>query len=305
MRVKSRAQARIASLQPALERLVADFQRATHVDDPVRLLARYADPADREIAAFIASGLAFGRVRSVINSVETVLRVMGPRPARFVREFSPSGNGRPLQPLVHRWTRGEDLVALMLVLQHALRTTGSLEAFFAQDLLPGAPDVSDALESFSCRACAVDVSAAYGGRASRPGVAYFFPRPRAGSACKRLNLFLRWMVRQDAIDPGGWTAVSPSQLIVPLDVHVIRVGQCLQLTRYRSAGWRMAADITASLKLLDPGDPVRYDFALCHLGMLGSCGYQRPARDRHCPLQGLCRPGPTRKRKGRPPPPMR
>lgn len=285
-----RGHARLASLRAPLERLVSDFQRATHVDDPVRLLARYADPSDREVAAFIAAGLAFGRVRSVINSVEAVLAVMGPHPAGFVREFSPEVEGCRLQPLVHRWTRGDDLVALMVVLRHALRTAGSLETFFAQGLAAGASDVSEALESFSSRACAVDVSAAYGGRASRPGVTYFFPRPGAGSACKRLNLFLRWMVRQDAIDPGGWTAVSPSQLIVPLDVHVIRVGQCLRLTRYRSPGWRMAGDITASLRLLDPVDPVRYDFALCHLGMLGSCGFDRPGRDSRCPLKGWCRP---------------
>ncbi len=289
------ARARIASLRSALEQLVADFQKATHVDDPVRLLQRYGNPADREIAAFVAAGLAFGRVRSVINSVEAMLEAMGPRPAQFVRAFSPQAHARRLEPLVHRWTRGEDLVALVLVLQQMLRSSGSLEGFLAEGLAPAAPDVTDALESFVSRACAIDVSAAYGVRAPRPGVAYFFPRPGAGSACKRLNLFLRWMVRRDDIDPGGWTAVSPAQLIVPLDVHVIRVGQCLGLTRYRSPGWRMAADITASLRMLDPTDPVRYDFALCHLGMLGSCGYGRPQRDTRCPLQGLCRPGRARR----------
>ncbi len=293
------ARARIDTLRSALEQLVAEFQKATHVDDPVRLLGRYGDPADREIAAFVAAGLAFGRVRSVINSVEAMLQVMGPRPTRFVRAFSPQAHARRLEPLVHRWTRGEDLVALVLVLQQMLRSAGSLEGFFAEGLAPGAPDVTDALESFVSRACAIDVSAAYGARVPRPGVAYFFPRPGAGSACKRLNLFLRWMVRRDEIDPGGWTAVSPAQLIVPLDVHVIRVGQCLRLTRYRSPGWRMAADITASLRRLDPTDPVRYDFALCHLGMLGSCGFDRPQRDARCPLQGLCRPRRSRSRSPR------
>jgi uncharacterized protein (TIGR02757 family) len=127
-------------------------------------------------------------------------------------------------------------------------------------------------------------------------VDYFFPRPSGGSACKRLNLFLRWMVRRDGIDPGGWSAVTPAQLIVPLDVHVIRVGQCLGLTRYRSPGWRMAADITAALRLVDPVDPVKYDFALCHLGMLGHCGFGRyRGGDAACPLRGHCRPGARRR----------
>jgi uncharacterized protein (TIGR02757 family) len=136
-----------------------------------------------------------------------------------------------------------------------------------------------------------DLKPVYGRIPQRPGVCYFFPRPSAGSACKRLNLFLRWMVRKDAIDMGVWTNVSPSRLIVPLDTHVIRLGRCLRLTKYASPGWKMAAEITASLRELDPRDPVRYDFSLCHIGMMKACGYQTAQRDSQCPLRGVCRPG--------------
>ena len=115
-------------------------------------------------------------------------------------------------------------------------------------------------------------------------MAYFFSRPSSGGACKRLNLFLRWMVRHDQVDLGVWTPRAPGQLIVPLDTHVIRVGQCLQLTRYKSPGWRMAADITASLRELDPLDPVKFDFSICHLGMMNACGFGKTAGDSHCPL---------------------
>jgi uncharacterized protein (TIGR02757 family) len=289
------------ALKPALDRLVADFARADHVEDPVRVLARYPDPADREIAAFLSAGLAFGRVRSVLNSVEAVLAVMGPRPARFVRGFVPRRDAPRLRPLVHRWMRGDDLAALMLVLRHMLDSAGSIERFFAEGLNGSAGDVGSALESFSRRACDVDVSAVYGRTRPRPGVGYFFARPSGGGACKRLNLFLRWMVRRDAIDPGGWSLVGPSQLVVPLDVHVIRVGRCLRLTRYRSAGWRMAEEITASLRQLDPDDPVKYDFALCHLGMLGICTITRPQQSAACPLSGFCRPHAGRRRGSRPP----
>ncbi|MCH8138832.1 MAG: DUF2400 family protein, partial [Proteobacteria bacterium] len=121
-------------------------------------------------------------------------------------------------------------------------------------------------------------------------------RPAAGSACKRLNLFLRWMVRRDAVDLGVWSGLSPSTLVIPLDTHVIRVGRCLGLTRYRSPGWAMATEITASLRRLDPEDPVRFDFSICHLGMMDACGFNRPQRDDRCPLRGVCRPAGRRRR---------
>ena len=110
------------------------------------------------------------------------------------------------------------------------------------------------------------MSAVYGRKKPKPGVAYFFSRPSSGGACKRLNLFLRWMVREDRVDLGVWKKVRPGQLIVPLDTHIIRVGQCLRLTRLKSPGWRMAADITASLRAIDPVDPIKFDFSICHLG---------------------------------------
>jgi uncharacterized protein (TIGR02757 family) len=105
-----------------------------------------------------------------------------------------------------------------------------------------------------------------------------------------LNLFLRWMIRTDAIDLGVWSRVSPSRLIVPLDTHVIRLGRCLRLTRYTSPGWKMAAEITASLRAINPDDPVRFDFSLCHVGMMSACGYGRPQGDKQCPLRGSCHP---------------
>ena len=125
-----------------------------------------------------------------------------------------------------------------------------------------------------------------------PASAYFFSRPSCGGACKRLNLFLRWMVRSDAVDFGIWKSVPAAKLVVPLDTHVIRVGRCLRLTRYTSPGWKMAADITASLRELDPADPVKYDFSLCHLGMADQCGFNRAQGDSRCPLRGLCHPRP-------------
>jgi uncharacterized protein (TIGR02757 family) len=286
-------------MKPALDRLYESFNVPDSATDPIQIVRQYDRLEDREVVAFVAAGLAFGRVASVMASIRAVCSVMGPSPAMFVRAFDPARDGRGLRPLVHRWTRGRDFVALLWILRRMLDDHGSLEKSFAAGLAPEDLDVGPALESFSARARAVPVGPAYGRVPRRPGVFYFFARPSTGAACKRLNLFLRWMVRRDAIDPGGWTLVAPRQLVVPLDTHTIRTGQCLGLTRRATPGWLMAAEITASLRRIDPDDPVRYDFALCHLSMMGGCGFRTKQGDRQCPLRGCCRPGGRKTAKGR------
>jgi uncharacterized protein (TIGR02757 family) len=286
------ARFRPADARPRLDELYRTFDDVNSATDPIQIVRRYDRPDDREVVGFCASALAFGRVASVLQSIESLLRVMGPRPAAFVRRFDAARDRGPLEPLVHRWIRGRDLVALLVILKRMLDEAGSIEAFFLEGDDASQPDVAVALDSFSRRALETDLRPAYGARMpKRPGVCYFFPRPEAGSACKRLNLFLRWMIRQDAIDLGVWKGVSPARLVVPLDTHVIRLGRCLRLTRYASPGWKMAADITAALRRINPADPVRYDFSLCHVGMMNACGYGRRQGDAQCPLRGLCAPG--------------
>jgi uncharacterized protein (TIGR02757 family) len=277
-------------MKPSLDRLYASFDVPDSALDPIQIVRRYARLDDREIVGFFAAGLAFGRVASVVQSGEAMARLLGPSPAAFVRGFEPARDAEPFRALVHRWTRGEDLIAVICILQSLLRAHGSIEAAFAADLDPAAPDVEAALEQFSARARGVDVRPAYGRRPKAPGAWYFFTRPSTGSACKRMNLFLRWMVRRDAVDPGGWTRVPSRQLVVPLDTHTIRVGRCLRFTRRASPGWKMAVEITAALRRFDPDDPVRYDFSLCHLSMMGACGDGARHGDTQCPLRGHCRP---------------
>jgi uncharacterized protein (TIGR02757 family) len=279
-----------STLAGRLDRLYLDYNQPDAATDPVHLVRPYPEPDDREIAGFCAAALAFGRVGSVINSIATLFAIIGPRPARFVRTFDPAAPHPELRAMVHRWTRGADLVALLWILRQMLERSRSIERFFAEGFVPEHADVGPALDSFSRRALALDMRRAYGRVPARPGVCYFFPRPSAGSACKRLNLFLRWMVRRDEVDLGVWTTIPASKLVVPLDTHIIRLGRCLRLTRYASPGWKMAADITASLRQLDPVDPVRFDFSLCHVGMMNACGFGRAQGDRQCPLRGLCRP---------------
>lgn len=279
-----------ALLKERLDQLYTAFDLEHVVSDPIWIVRRFRHPADREIVGFCAAALAFGRVQSVLNSIESLVAVMGEHPAEYVRRFEPEVHGAALFPLVHRWTRGVDLVALLWLLRQMIERGGSIEGFFAEGLAPTAETVEAALESFSSRALALDLTEAYGVVPTKPGVAYFFSRPSSGGACKRLNLFLRWMVRIDRVDLGLWSRVRPAQLIVPLDTHVIRVGRCLRLTALASPGWRMAADITRSLRALDLRDPVKYDFSLCHLGMMSACGFGTRQRDSRCPLRGVCRP---------------
>ena len=277
-------------LRPSLEDLYRSFDHVESATDPIHIVRRYEGREDKEVVGFCAASLAFGRVASVLQSIEALLAVMGPAPAAYVRTFDAARERARLKSLGHRWIRGDDLTALMLVLRRMLRETGSIEEFFVQGDEVTSPDVSGALDSFSLRALQTDLRPAYGRVPKKPGVCYFFPRPSGGSACKRLNLFLRWMVRRDSIDFGVWTQVSPARLIVPLDTHVIRVGRCLELTRYTSPGWKMAADITAALRAIDPRDPVRYDFSLCHVGMMNACGFAKSGSNAHCPLKAYCRP---------------
>ena len=283
------AKAQRTLLKPTLDGLYDSFNMPDSATDPIQVVRRFSRNDDREVVAFCAAGLAFGRVSSVLQSIERLVAVMGASPAAFVRRFEPGRDGAALRSFVHRWIRGADIIALLWVLHQMLERSGSLESFFLEGD-PEGEDVREGLDSFSSRAMALDLRAAYGRVPARPGVGYFFPRPSAGSGCKRLNLFMRWMVRHDALDLGVWTRVSPSRLIVPLDTHIIRVGRCLKLTRYTSPGMPMALDITRALRALDPADPVKYDFLVCHLGMMNACGFQTPRGNTHCPLKGVCSP---------------
>jgi uncharacterized protein (TIGR02757 family) len=236
-------------------------------------------------------------------SIERVCSVMGPSPSTFVKSFDAKRDGTALKTFVHRWIRGADVIGLLVVLQRMIKTHGSIEQWFAAGYSASDEDLATAIEQFSRSAIsdprlAIPDSRLPINEPRNPGTAeprnlsYFFARPSTGSACKRMNLFLRWMVRHDAVDPGGWTLIPASKLLVPLDTHTIRVGKCLRLTKRASPGWKMAADITAALRRLDPSDPVRYDFALCHLGMMGSCGYGTKQGSTQCALKAHCHPKP-------------
>ncbi len=260
--------------------------------DPLEFVRRQTSAADREVVGLIASSLAYGNVGQIKRSIGRVLEVIGDGAAAAVDRLEPRAMARRLSKFKHRFNDGRDVACLLFFIRQMREQHGSIEEFFRAGHDARAADVGPALISFTARTLALDHGGLYG-RGALPaaaGVRFFFPSPASGSACKRLNLFLRWMVRHDEVDLGVWTRLSPARLIVPLDTHVIRVGRCLRLTRYTSPGWPMAHEITSSLRRLDPDDPVKYDFALCHLGMMNACGFNRAQKDSQCPLRGVCHP---------------
>lgn len=264
-------------------------------NDPLAFPRRYAATADREAAAFLSAALAYGRVAGIRGSLEGLFARLPEGPAVFIRDFDPRRDGPRLAGFVHRFNIGADIALLCAVLRAMRKEAGSLERFFLAGDDPRSPDIGPALAAFSARALALAAAVAPR-QASGAGFRYLFPSPAGGSACKRLCMLLRWLCRpDDGIDLGLWQAVSPARLVLPLDTHTARIARLLGLSARRSPDWKMALEVTASLRRLDPDDPVRFDFALAHLGISEGCTGKKGEVCIPCPVAGMCG---VRKRKG-------
>ncbi|HEY3064450.1 MAG TPA: TIGR02757 family protein [Methylomirabilota bacterium] len=280
-----------ARLLEPLERLYREFDYGARVDrDAIRFPLRYADPRDREVVALLTACLAYGRVDLFSRALEGVLAAMAPSPAAFIRDFDPARDGDRFDGFIYRFNRPRDVVAFCVAARDLLARHGTLEKCF----LGGDPDpdgaLAPALETFARAFLTADLREVFPrGRLSR-GYRHLFPLPSAGGPCKRLHLFLRWMVRREPPDFGLWRGVAPARLVMPIDTHVENMSRAIGLTRRRSRNGRMAEEITARLRELDPADPVKYDFALCHKRMSGDCLDRRDARVcASCGLVAVCR----------------
>jgi uncharacterized protein (TIGR02757 family) len=258
---------RASELKRRLDELYRHYDQRFLDPDPLEPVRKQRTAADREVAGLVASGLAFGNVVQIKRSVLAVLEVLGPRPAEAVASLDARELALRLRGFRHRWLDGRDVACLLAFARQMRASHGSIEAFFAEGLTADDPDVGPALASFSRRALVLDHEGLYRGRRlpARAGVRYFFPSPEGGSACKRLNLYLRWMARKGGVDLGVWRRPEPRQLVLPLDAHTQAIARRLRFTRFRSPGWAMALDITRRLRRFDPEDPVKYDFALYRL----------------------------------------
>ncbi len=258
-------------LKETLDKLYREYDfRGRLGFDPIDFPHRYSDPADVEVAGFIASCFAYGKVGLFKPVIEKILGPGGRHPARFFLNFTLK-DARYLKDISYRFNRERDVVCLAYMLGRILRKRGSLKNAFYGFYNPSDEDIGTALAGFVDSFLEISVSPVYGKNGIPPGLAQLLPSPRRGSACKRMNLFLRWMVRTKDIDFGIWDRIPPSKLIIPLDTHIARIARCLGLTRRKAADWKAAKEITGSLRKLDPQDPLKYDFALCHLGIEGLC----------------------------------
>ncbi len=262
-----------------------DFsERLLH--DPVKFPHRYKDKRDIEVAAFIASALAYGRVTLFAPVIDRILAPMGKTPAVFIANFDPKKDAHRFDGIRYRFNSTEDIVCLIYALSAMLVKYGSVEKAFLESYDGQA--VSTAMSGMVSYALSLNKTPVYGQDINPSGFKQFFPSPEKGSSCKRMNLFLRWMVRSGDIDFGLWKGIFKNRLVIPLDTHIARISQCLGLTGRRSRDWKMAEEITESLRVLDPEDPLKYDFALCHQGIMGLCRKEACTGDRSaCPVVNL------------------
>jgi uncharacterized protein (TIGR02757 family) len=225
--------------------------------DPLVFLYDYTDPRDREIAGLVASSLAYGRVAQIMKGVSSVLVGMGKSPSLFLMSSSRDDIVSMFSGFRHRFTTGREISGLLWAGRKAMENFGSLQECFRSGLRDQDETVLPALSAFvgflrrSMEGC-------------RKG---FLPSPDEGSACKRWNLFLRWMVREDDVDPGGWPKVPCSKLVIPLDTHMHRIALTLGLTRRKQADQRTSLEITRAFRKITPEDPIRYDFVLTRFGI--------------------------------------
>ena len=238
-----------------------DFDKAIQ-HDPIKFPKKHNNPLDIEVSAFIASSFAYGSIICFCNFLEEIFEIMGKSPADFVINFQPSWLIEKLK-IKYRFSSVHDIVAFLFILQRMLKKGPSLEIYFNHPELTNNSTISK-ISNFVNEALNIDLTPIYGKNIKTKGLLHFFPKPEKGSPCKRINLFLRWMVRHQDIDFGLWKIIKPSELIIPLDIHVLRVSKKIELTKRNVQNLKTAIEITESLKKLSPSDPLKYDFILCH-----------------------------------------
>jgi len=260
-------------LKRLLDRLYSESDFSSMISrDPIEFPHRYRQTRDIELVGFIASCFAYGRVRIFKSVVEKILSFIGDGPAGFVERFDVK-TYRNRFTFNYRFSDREDILCLFHILHELVRRHGSIERAFMKHFAAGGGKTGEGISGFVEEILAIDTSPVYGTRKHPRGLTHFFPTPRKGSACKRMNLFLRWMVRDRDIDFGIWKGISKDSLIIPLDTHIGWISRCLGLTGRHSSDWKAAVEITEALRSFDPEDPLKYDFALCHHGISGVCGH--------------------------------
>lgn len=220
--------------------------------DPLEVLRRYKNTADREIAALIASSLAYGNVGQILKAVNFVLSKLGRNPKKFIMSASENKLKKSFEGFKYRFTKDSEIVNLLIAIKKAIKKYGCLNRCFLNYFDKKDPDISKAICGFvqNFDKC--------------PSL---IPCSNRQSAFKRMNLYLRWLVRTDDVDPGGWKGISKSKLVIPLDTHMYKTAKKLGFTKRKSADLKAALEITRNFAKICPEDPVKFDFALTRFGI--------------------------------------
>lgn len=273
-------------IRDCLEKLYTRYNRREFIgSDPLQFVYEYPSPADMEVVAFLAADLAYGRVQQIKKSLTDLLGRMGKSPYAFVRDFG-KAERRSLTGFKHRFTTGRDISDLLQLLRNVFEQSGNIEKHFLLGYNPGDKNIIPALSKF-CDSLQEKYAGFHNGQISR-GLKYLLASPTGGSVCKRLNLFLRWMVRDDDVDVGLWKSVDKDKLIVPVDVHMARLCKIVGFHDRKTVSLSTAIKITESFAEIEPTDPVKYDFALTRIGILDDCTGQQRSGCEFCELFAIC-----------------
>lgn len=241
---------------------VEEYNRPFFIEsDPISVPHRFGKQQDREIAAFFSAVFAWGNRTTIINKANELMMLMDEAPYQFITQHEES-DLRRLLCFKHRTFNTDDLLYFISFFRHHYSTSASLETAFSRYLKKGDATVENALNGFYTNFFSLPDAP--------PRTRKHIASPHKNSACKRLNMFLRWMVRRDkkGVDFGIWKKISPARLICPLDLHVARVARRFQLLERNQPDWLAALELTERLRIYDADDPVKYDFALFGMGVM-------------------------------------
>lgn len=253
--------------------------------DPLMFVYDYHSAGDMELAGFIAASFAYGKVAMIQRFLRELFSLTGPDLAEFVGNYC-GKDARKITGLKYRFNTGVDISNLFCLLKYCLEESGSIEIHFSKFYSPQDENILPGLEGF-CNDLLTDGCEKNKITHTR-GLKYFLVSPSGKSPCKRMNMFLRWMIRKDEVDPGVWTRIPASKLVVPLDTHMIRLCRILGLHSSNSASLSTAVEVTRNFAKISPDDPAKYDFSLCRIGIVNNCnGLTRP-RCKGCELYSHC-----------------
>jgi len=273
-------------VKDVLERLYAKYNHHDLIKpDPLQFIYQYSRKADMEITGFLGACLAYGRVQQIERSITTLLDFMGDHPSEFILDFDKRKRSK-LSDFKHRFTTGDDISDLLWLLNKVLKKDGSIENYFVQGYQEHDENIIPALTHF-CESL-LNMYASEHRKAAGIGLKYLLVSPTGGSACKRLNLFLRWMVRDDDVDAGLWKSIDKAKLIVPIDVHMSRLCRILGFHSRKTVSLSTATEVTESFAEIEPDDPVKYDFALSRIGIVENCTGHYGKYCDDCELLSFC-----------------